>query len=923
LPAGAHTFTWTYQKDVSIDAGSDAAWIDLVEFTVAGTGTDATEPDSDGDEMWDGWEVVNGFNPTNSDSGSDDDVDGLTGAEEFANDTDPHNADTDSDLMTDGWEVTHGLEPTLDDAGGNPDVDGLDNLGEFENGTDPQDPDSDNDGLNDGDEVFVHRSNPLDSDTDGDGLDDGDEVQTHGTLPTNPDSDGDGLDDEYEVTSGRRDLVPSGISLGSFAPGDGALEWGDFDGDGDPDLALGGRQPDGFCAIDILRNNNGETFVGEDGEPGGYFGDLAWGDYDKDGDLDIAVGGSVVWGDPLSMYFTRISRNTGGTYNGLVEPLQDIEGTFNTSVSWGDLNHDGYLDLAVSGMRQHTHDNAWIYIYNPGLDTFNYSVTNLGSGVVAWGDYDRDGWDDLAVGGKIHRNTGGTLIDIGAPIAGVSYGGGIAWGDFDGDGDLDLAVSQGSTYIYRNDGSDTFTPLAVTLPNSNDDVAWGDFDGDGDLDLAIMGSPMRVLLNESNSFVDAELDLPVVYDGGVDWADYDGDGDLDLAFCGQTTPPDNLMALYDNIYIPLVDPLDSDTDDDGLTDGEEALVYHTNPALFDTDGDGLSDGLEILGEIALSDSFEPPFVLPGPAMLDASGGEWSSSGDAQWFADTNSAYDGTASMRSGSIGDGQESTLEYSCTSDVGRIGFWYRVSSEPGADTLEFAVDGTPVTNWSGSIHWAHMAAPVPAGPHTFTWTYSKDASNAVGEDAAWIDLLEFYEGAIGTDAADPDSDGDNMWDGWEVTHGFNPLVADGGGDADSDDLSDSDEFSENTDPHDPDTDGDILRDGDEVLIYRTDPLRGDSDGDGHDDYEEVVVTGMDPTNAASVLRIEALSATPFQTVIHWPSVSGRLYAVWQATNLAAGFRPVESNLPAGADGHNRYTNALPQPPIFYRVRVRNPLEP
>ncbi|MBI5094774.1 MAG: VWA domain-containing protein [Candidatus Hydrogenedentes bacterium] len=41
------------------------------------------------------------------------------------------------------------------------------------------------------------------------------------------------------------------------------------------------------------------------------------------------------------------------------------------------------------------------------------------------------------------------------------------------------------------------------------------------------------------------------------------------------------------------DPALSDTDADGLTDGEEALVYHTDPAKADTDGDGVSDGQEV------------------------------------------------------------------------------------------------------------------------------------------------------------------------------------------------------------------------------------------------------------------------------------------------------------------------------------------
>ncbi len=41
------------------------------------------------------------------------------------------------------------------------------------------------------------------------------------------------------------------------------------------------------------------------------------------------------------------------------------------------------------------------------------------------------------------------------------------------------------------------------------------------------------------------------------------------------------------------DPLDPDTDHDGLTDGEEINIYKTNPTNPDTDGDGLTDGEEV------------------------------------------------------------------------------------------------------------------------------------------------------------------------------------------------------------------------------------------------------------------------------------------------------------------------------------------
>jgi hypothetical protein len=41
------------------------------------------------------------------------------------------------------------------------------------------------------------------------------------------------------------------------------------------------------------------------------------------------------------------------------------------------------------------------------------------------------------------------------------------------------------------------------------------------------------------------------------------------------------------------DPEVADTDGDGLNDGDEVFIHHTNPLEPDTDGDGLTDGEEI------------------------------------------------------------------------------------------------------------------------------------------------------------------------------------------------------------------------------------------------------------------------------------------------------------------------------------------
>jgi hypothetical protein len=83
--------------------------------------------------------------------------------------------------------------------------------------------------------------------------------------------------------------------------------------------------------------------------------------------------------------------------------------------------------------------------------------------------------------------------------------------------------------------------------------------------------------------------------------DTDGDGisDGDEANTHGTDPlnPDHDgdgLSDGDEINNHRTNPLKPDTDDDGLTDHEEVTRYRTNPLLQDTDGDGFDDRFEIL-----------------------------------------------------------------------------------------------------------------------------------------------------------------------------------------------------------------------------------------------------------------------------------------------------------------------------------------
>lgn len=140
---------------------------------------------------------------------ADTDDDGLPNLIEKEIGSDPYNPDTDGDNLPDGYEaLTLGTDPTKPDTDENGvsdydedfDNDGLSNGQEYELGTEPYNEDTDGDGLKDGEEINTYGTDPLKVDTDEDGLEDGDEIYFE-TDPLNPDSDGNGISDGDEKRS--------------------------------------------------------------------------------------------------------------------------------------------------------------------------------------------------------------------------------------------------------------------------------------------------------------------------------------------------------------------------------------------------------------------------------------------------------------------------------------------------------------------------------------------------------------------------------------------------------------------------------------------------------------------------------------------------------------------------------------------------
>jgi hypothetical protein len=134
-------------------------------------------------------------------------------------------------------------------------------------------------------------------------------------------------------------------------------------------------------------------------------------------------------------------------------------------------------------------------------------------------------------------------------------------------------------------------------------------------------------------------------------------------------------------------------------------------------------------------------MTPVAQVLDAPNLAWTSSGDASWYGQSETVHDGIRAARSGLIGDNQKSFVQ-TIVNGPGSVTFWWKVSSEEWFDYLTFAIDGARQAAISGEIDWRREIFPVIAGPHVLSWTYSKDASDSAGQDAAWLEDVEFGSG-------------------------------------------------------------------------------------------------------------------------------------------------------------------------------------
>jgi photosystem II stability/assembly factor-like uncharacterized protein len=337
------------------------------------------------------------------------------------------------------------------------------------------------------------------------------------------------------------------VPLGTLSAGASDLAWGDVDGDGDQDLAVG---TDGQTVI--YRNDAG-SLTATDSELPAYWEDnfqadfdlrsITWADYDNDGDLDLLL--PSVWDGTTFSYRTALMRNDGANGTGgwtFTEVPAGFAPTIHAQSAWADFDSDQDLDLLLIHLAPLT-DDGFIRRY---------------------------------------RNDGGGVF-VGEDILGaltIEHGEG-QWGDYDDDGDLDILIAGhikelDGTYntvlrIYRND-AETYVPIEVIDCPSCEGwtdltaATWADYDSDGDVDILLAGSfnsgsqidgRAKIYTNENGVFVDSGNQLPAPRSAGsrggsFTWLDIDGEGDLDYFIAGDYFVPggnglvEAQMHLYRN-----------------------------------------------------------------------------------------------------------------------------------------------------------------------------------------------------------------------------------------------------------------------------------------------------------------------------------------------------------------------------------------
>ena len=509
-------------------------------------GTDVNDPDTDNDGMSDGWEVQHGLNPLDNGESEDLEVDPTQNQD---------SSDAQVENETDSWpDPSQG--PT-----GDPDRDGLTNQAEQELGTDPQRADTDNDGLNDRWESLYTTS-----------------VQTPGgeVVLFNP------LDGNWDCLLLDQAMVDALETR--FNGENGMAEW--------DDLASNGQHS---CDMVLDTDDDGLANFEEE-----IFGTNPTA---RDSDMDLIDDIVEVANESLSLY-SGLGENCNEP---LLNPLPHIGPFYGVERNWFmmDMDGDGLLngpsdwDTDGDGM-----PDGFEFCYSDASMAPNAAyVLNPANASDGYGDWDEDGMNNLEE----------------YQVAQL-FGEGNFTSPWLEDTDQDEMPDQW-------EAANGLHPRSALNRDQDPDMDGYDLDADGDVMYSELGNTaivhtVDVALGQQVSANQQVASARITLAGGnqqvvplrapVDGYVYELNVVLGQSIESRLFSWMNIVEEEER-FTNVMEYKANDRDQDGILDGRS-----TNPLNADTDSDGLIDGIEVMGWeiLVVTRGVQPTWVTSDPGLYD-------------------------------------------------------------------------------------------------------------------------------------------------------------------------------------------------------------------------------------------------------------------------------------------------------------------
>jgi outer membrane protein OmpA-like peptidoglycan-associated protein len=765
---GSDSFTFV-TNDGTVNSAAATISLTLLLDTDGDGNPDSSDPDDDGDGIPDDVEgnddpdgdgIPNSEDPDSDGDGIDDSVEGDVDTDGDGT-PDYLDEDSDNDGIDDSEEGTGDIDgdgtPNYLDDSADEDGDGIPDIVEGTGDSDGDgiadylDPDSDNDGLPDSVESVV-----TGNDQDSDGIDDAFDVDQTGGNDANYD----GIDDDIVALDTDQDDTPDYLDIDSDDDGipdviESVLREEDTDGDGIAD------------AVDV-------------DQTGGL-------DSDSDG-IDDSFDASISGGIDAD----------GDGIDDLLNPLSDRDGDGTPDYLDLDSDDDGISDTAESGITGNDADGDGIDdsydvdltggfdINNDGIDDGGSVVDTDGDGVPDMHDLDSDNdslFDTIEAGVSDDdlnalKDSDDTLVDDLI--------------DTDGDGIADFRdIDSDNDGTNDIDGSD------------NADL---DGNGDGEVDTTVD--------NDGDGIDDSQDLLPDVHGTRIADIDQDNDGIADITEGNDNTDGDvhpNYLdrdsdndGLSDAFETDRPAPSGNDSDNDGLDDTYDVDftggVDANNDGVddqfveVDTDGDGVPDYLDTDADNdGISDSDEQVLVA-------LSGNDSDNDGiDDAVDVDTTGGTDANA--------DGIDDSTQNQIDLDNDGIPNFRDLDSD--GDGILDSVEGDVDSDGDGSPDYLDLDSD---GDGILDEEEGTDDADGDGTPN-YLDLDSDGDGLTDQEEGNGDSDGDGLPD-------FLDPDSDNDGVLDEEEGNDDTDGDGNDDHVDPDSDNDGINDGDENGDFNNDGI-------------------------------------------------------------------------------------------------------